>query len=222
MRCGKPYGLLVGMVCVLVVGPPVWAASAPVVSNVTASQRSDGTRKVDIHYDLADADGDACTISVLASNDGGQTWTVSSHTFTGEIGSGIIPGTGKLIVWDCKADLPGQTGTLTLRVCANDGQSTPPGMVLIPAGEFQMGDTFNEGGSWELPVHAVYISTFHMDRYPVTVQQYVDGLNWAWNQGNLITVIDYMVYQAGTGTTYPYCMTTLAEGGAWSRITWDG
>ena len=76
MRSGKPYGLLMGMVWVLVVASPARANSAPVVSNVTASQRSDGTRKVDIRYNLADADGDACTISVLASNDGGQIWSV--------------------------------------------------------------------------------------------------------------------------------------------------
>ena len=40
----------------------------PVVSNVTASQRTDGSRLVDIGYDLADADGDACTVSVAVGD----------------------------------------------------------------------------------------------------------------------------------------------------------
>ncbi len=218
MSCGKPCGLLMGMVWMLVAGPAVWANSAPVVSNVTASQRTDGTKMVDIGYDLADADGDASAISVLVSDDGGQTWTVPAQTFTGAIGSGITPGTGKLIVWDCLADLPGLTGTLMARVCANDGPS--PGMALVPAGEFQMGDTFNEAGSWELPVHAVYVSAFFLDQKLVTNQQYVDALNWAKAQGNQITVIDGVVYNAAG--TYAYCATTTGDGGVQSRITWNG
>ncbi len=220
MRCGKPYGLLVGMAWALVAAPPVWANSAPVVSNVTASQRSDGTRKVDIHYDLADADGDACSIWVQVSNNGGQTWAVPAQTFTGAIGSGITPGTGKLIVWDCLADLPGQTGTLQVRVCANDGQSIPSGMAPIPAGEFQMGDTFATGQTYETPVHAVYVSSFYMDQKLVTNQQYVDALNWAKAQGNLISVTSGVVYNAAG--TFAYCATTTGEGGVQSRITWDG
>lgn len=43
------------------------ANSPPVVGNVTASHRSDGSKKVDIRYNLAVADGDACTVSVLVA-----------------------------------------------------------------------------------------------------------------------------------------------------------
>jgi hypothetical protein len=49
------------------------ANSAPVVGNVTVSQRTDGSKKVDIRYNLSDADGDKCTISVQVSSDGGST-----------------------------------------------------------------------------------------------------------------------------------------------------
>ncbi len=41
-------------------------------------------------------------------------------------------------------------------------------MVLIPAGEFEMGDHFNEGGGWECPVHTVDLNAFYMDVYEVT------------------------------------------------------
>ncbi|HZR18842.1 MAG TPA: formylglycine-generating enzyme family protein [Verrucomicrobiae bacterium] len=44
----------------------------------------------------------------------------------------------------------------------------PQGMVLIAAGTFQMGDTFAEGATWELPVHDVYVSSFYMDKFEVT------------------------------------------------------
>ena len=52
------------------------ANSAPVVSNVTASQRGDDSKLVDIYYDLADAEGDHCSIWVMASGDGGVTWSI--------------------------------------------------------------------------------------------------------------------------------------------------
>ena len=45
-------------------------------------------------------------------------------------------------------------------------------MVLIPAGEFQMGDAFNEGDSSERPVDTVYLDAFYMDVYEVTNAQY--------------------------------------------------
>ena len=43
-------------------------------------------------------------------------------------------------------------------------------MVLIPAGEFQMGG--NDGNSDEKPVHTVYLDAFYMDIYEVTNAQY--------------------------------------------------
>ena len=49
-------------------------------------------------------------------------------------------------------------------------------MVLIPAGEFQMGSS--DLGFTEVPVHTVYTDAFYMDMYEVTNAQYkkfVDG-----------------------------------------------
>lgn len=96
----------------------------------------------------------------------------------------------------------------------------PHDMVLIPAGEFMMGDTFDEEFSWELPVHALYVDAFYMDRHEVTNQQYAAALNWAWAQGNLIAVINGVVYQHGSGTSFFYCDTTTSS--QYSGITWDG
>jgi formylglycine-generating enzyme required for sulfatase activity len=43
-------------------------------------------------------------------------------------------------------------------------------MVLIPAGEFQMGS--NDGHDYEKPVHTVYLNAFYIDKYEVTNAQY--------------------------------------------------
>jgi len=50
-------------------------------------------------------------------------------------------------------------------------------MVLIPAGEFQMGDNFNEGSDDERPVHTVHLDAFLIDKYEVTNAQYAEFLN---------------------------------------------
>lgn len=50
-------------------------------------------------------------------------------------------------------------------------------MVLIPAGEFEMGDHFKEGDLNERPVHTVYLDAFYMDVYEVTNARYATFLN---------------------------------------------
>jgi len=53
------------------------------------------------------------------------------------------------------------------------GPPVPPGpMAQIPAGCFDMGDAFSEGGPDELPVHNVCISAFEMDVHEVTNAEY--------------------------------------------------
>ena len=60
-----------------------------------------------------------------------------------------------------------------------------PDMVLIPAADFQMGDTFDEGEADELPVHAVYVSAFYMGKYEVTNGQVREVMQWAYDNGKV-------------------------------------
>lgn len=46
-------------------------------------------------------------------------------------------------------------------------------MMLVPAGEFTMGST---EGADEQPVHRVFLDTYYMDKYEVTVEQYAKFL----------------------------------------------
>ncbi|MDE0426802.1 MAG: SUMF1/EgtB/PvdO family nonheme iron enzyme [Candidatus Poribacteria bacterium] len=52
--------------------------------------------------------------------------------------------------------------------------SPPEGMVLIPAGEFEMG---SEAYWNEMPIHKVYIDAFYMDTHEVTNAEYTVFLN---------------------------------------------
>ena len=53
----------------------------------------------------------------------------------------------------------------TAQISTKVGRDGAP-MVLIPAGEFQMGS--NDGSDNEKPVHTVYLDAFYMDKYEVT------------------------------------------------------
>jgi len=84
----------------------------------------------------------------------------------------------------------------------------PCDMVYISGGTFQMGDSKDDG--YELPVHTVRLDSFYMGKYEITNQQYCLFLNSAYQQG-LITVTSGVVYQAGSGTSYPYCDTSTSS-----------
>jgi len=64
------------------------------------------------------------------------------------------------------------------------------GMILVPGGCFQMGDTFGDGISWELPVHQVCLSSFYIDRTEVTQGAYqsVTGTNPSHYRGDNLPV----------------------------------
>ena len=56
-----------------------------------------------------------------------------------------------------------------------------PGMALIPAGLFRMGDSLD--GESDAPVHAVYVSTFYMDKNLVTKALWDEVYLWAIAHG---------------------------------------
>ena len=74
--------------------------SAPQVTNVTFSQRGDGSFIVDVYYDLNDADGDTMSVLMLASADSGSSWNFSCDSISGDLGCDILSGNGKHIEWD--------------------------------------------------------------------------------------------------------------------------
>jgi len=88
----------------------------------------------------------------------------------------------------------------------------PPGMVLIPAGSFEMGNCMDpdEGESFELPLHEVYVSAFYMDRYEVSKALWDEVKGW--NGGN-----GYVYENAGSGkaTNHPVQMVNWRDCVKW-------
>ena len=96
----------------------------------------------------------------------------------------------------------------------------PSGFVLIPGGQFMMGDGFGTGEPDQRPVHPVYVDSFGVSKYEVTCQEYRDFLNSAKLQGTITVGSDKIVYKSGT--SIPYCATLQYSTSVISRINWDG
>lgn len=165
----KRFAVLFSAMVVVAWSGAAWANSAPVVSNVSANQRGDESKLVDIHYDLADADGDSCTVWVVLSDNGGASWRVPARTFTGDIGNSIPPDINKSVVWDAGADMPGKTGDFKVRIYADDGKG-PGAMVVVPGGWFPY-QNVSEPEDW------IYVGSFLIDKYECTNQFYCQFLN---------------------------------------------
>ena len=163
---------LVPMVALLALSNLALANSAPVVSNVTANQRTDESKLVDIYYSLADADGDTCTVWAFVSDNNGVSWRVPANTLSGHVGSGITPGS-KHIIWDATVDIPGRVGPFKVRVYADDGNGTAP-KVLVPGGKYAANNNPNPN-DWP------YVESFLIDKYEVTNQFYCQFLNAGGN-----------------------------------------
>ena len=79
--------------------------------------------------------------------------------------------------------------------------SVPTGMVLIPAGSFEMGENidFNTGAT----AHTVTLSAFYLDKYEVTKAVWDDVYTWATANG-------YTFDNAGTGTAANHPVQTVS------------
>lgn len=70
----------------------------PLLSNVQTELTGNNT--LTVTYDLADAEGDAVTVTFRAAARGSQAFDYLTSNATGDVGSNVVPGNGKQIVWD--------------------------------------------------------------------------------------------------------------------------
>lgn len=234
-RATKLFGALLILIGVLVGARE--ADSAPVVSNVRASQRTDGTGMVDIYYDLSGA-GPAVVVNLVISNDAGSTFSIipSPQRLTGDLGSGVANGTDRHIVWDVARDRPEiYWPQCRAQITAAEPGSTigftlPGGVTLemvgIPAGSFVMGSDFDFTGwahsSNEYPAHTVTIGySFYIGKFEVTQAQWAAvmltnpgspvGANNPVNNVAWNTVQSYLTALNGLGLGGTFRLPTEAE-----------
>ena len=79
-------------------------------------------------------------------------------------------------------------------------------MVLIPAGQFQMGSEDEDANDDEQPVHTVHLDAFYMDEHEVTNLEYQEFLleNPRWEKSRIIKWLhdgDYLKHWRGNN--YP-------------------
>ncbi len=163
----------------LILLSPVLTMAQAVVNHVRAAQRT-GTKLVDIHYSLSAS----ASVSVAVSDDGGNTYVVPASSFSGDAGVLVTSGTNKHIVWDAEADWNDRTSaTMKFRITATGVLPSPDDLVMIPGGDFSMGDSFGEGDSDEQPVRTVSLADFRMGKYEVTKALWDQVQAWAINHG---------------------------------------
>tara|TARA_B100000902_G_scaffold393606_1_gene448184 strand:- start:681 stop:2486 length:1806 start_codon:yes stop_codon:yes gene_type:complete len=145
------------------------------ITNIQASQRTDGSQIVDITYDLLpDPVFEFFEISVLVSLDGGNNWSVIDGGYLqGDIGEIVEPGNGKTLVWDfghefgdtysdqIKIKIQGSSYAL---VNNNNNQELPFELVSVTAGVYTFGEN-NETRSIDYD--------YEIMKYEVTDQDYV-------------------------------------------------
>ena len=217
--------------------------SVPVVSNLTASQRNDSSKKVDIYYDVAC--GVPVTVHILASSDNGASWNLSCFDVSGDVGDGISPGVGKHIVWDVLTEHPNISGTqFWFKIIADDKipPAVPWNMVYVPTGTFIMGNTHDPGGyPYDAsPLHSVTLPSYLIGKYEVTQSQwqsmmgtnpsvtYGYGPNYPVNNVSWYGAVKYCNTRSiAEGLTPVYTIAGTTNPSSWGAIpttwnsTWD-
>ncbi len=117
-----PLALL--FLTLLVLLDSVWLSGIPPeVTNVSVSQRRDGSKIVDIRYDLADPENDLCSVSIALSSNGGVSFGFlpDPEELSGDFGYPIAPGTGKHIIWQAGEEhFPLDGDQYVARITADD------------------------------------------------------------------------------------------------------
>jgi len=150
-------------------------AIAPVVTNASFAQRTDGSKIVDIYYDVACASDDSVTISLSLSDNGGTIFSFypANANLSGDKGR-VHTGTGKHIIWYAGNESQTYDGNqFAIKVQAWDTQSVPPNFVFVQGG------TFSNGTS------DVTLSSIYIDKNEVTQAGYqaVMGTNPSYFSG---------------------------------------
>jgi len=178
---------------------PGRANASPVVTNVTAVQRLDGSKIIDIWYDLADAEGDSCTVSLRLSHNGGTTYTLipSEAQLSGDLGSNISPGTGKHIIWNAGEEHFYLDGQYLYRVEALD--SVEPGefvQVATTGSQLLVAKTELTQASYQQVMGTNPSNVVSNPDYPVHNVTYWDAVKYCNQRSLQEGLVPYYIWRA--------------------------
>lgn len=110
------------IILILIILSSFTFAQNPTVSNITFTQRTDGSHIVDIYYDVQNPTGNPMTVTMEASDDNGTTWNFPCTQISGDVGAGITTGNNKHIVWNFGTEHP-QTfdDQFRIKIITDDG-----------------------------------------------------------------------------------------------------
>lgn len=93
------FSLLIGLPSI------AWARQTGPRATGVRSEVSGGTITITYDLDAAGSTSPTFTVTIQASLDGGQTFTVRPVSVTGDVGPNVRAGTGKRIVWEATKDV---------------------------------------------------------------------------------------------------------------------
>ena len=197
--------LIISLSCLL---SPMFGA-APVVSNITASQKVlDGniTKLVDIKYDLQLDTGQKAFVEIWFSPDGGLHYPIRCQDVTGDVDANVSAGTQKTVVWNAESDWNNKlTNKGKIRVIATYG-SQPSGYNGSGGGsgggsgsgsaglkevfmDVLFVQAYDPGGGgapqWEdtISTYGYPFHKIHVDKNEITNQKWNEVTQWALANG---------------------------------------
>ncbi|MBU1698708.1 MAG: formylglycine-generating enzyme family protein [Candidatus Eisenbacteria bacterium] len=99
-----------------------------------------------------------------------------------------------------------------------DDMVVPPGMVMVPAGVFWMGDGNMESQCGIDEREVTLTHDFYLGQHEVTNQEYMEALQWAYDNGYVTVNLSHEVRDDLDGST----VELLGMGWDWSEIQFDG
>ena len=179
--------------------------SQPIVDRVIVPGEVKAGEKIKLEVVAHDADGDRLTYNWEVSEgtvDAVGVWTVPADATSAIVFVHVNDGVNSAVA----------SSKISVEIVAPPDPSkpiVPKGMVLIPAGEFQMGSTDPEAQNDEQPVHTAYVDAFFMDEHEVTNLEYQKFVlaNPRWQRNQIDSKFhdgDYLTLWRGKrGNDYP-------------------
>lgn len=160
----------------LLAGLSALAVQAELTLSNLAVRQAPGTKTVEITYDVTDVGTGSVDVSLAVSN---GTQAVSATSLTGDVGTDVTAGTGKMIVWDGGADWNGQVASLQYSLTADDGINA---VVSCPVPQTGQTNSYRTGDDGNLKAGIAWPNPRFDDRVDTVVDN-LTGLEWIKTPG---------------------------------------